>query len=137
MNDAEKPVTTEDDFQRNLDDNPENWTLRTVFADWLQDHGDTRAEGYRAIARQKRLPLRMESHGRDAWWWYRGNSPFHNNIPDDWFALLPAGPGSELFWPLLTRKENVRSRRQCEDELARAFAELSETRRQQLLTPPE
>jgi uncharacterized protein (TIGR02996 family) len=38
-------VTTEDDFQSALDKDPEDWQTRLVFADWLQEHNDLRAEG--------------------------------------------------------------------------------------------
>ena len=33
-------MTTEDDFQRALDANPDDWQTRLVFADWLEDRGD-------------------------------------------------------------------------------------------------
>lgn len=42
-------MTSEDDFQATLDANPEDWQTRLVFADWLQEQGDPRAEGYRAL----------------------------------------------------------------------------------------
>jgi|GEM_PF-4915962 len=96
-------VTTEDDFHRLIDKKPDDWHTRLVFADWLEDRGDPRSGGYRAIALQKRRPLQGRHRDTDTWWWHRSNSAkvedFHNHIPQDWFALLPAGDGSESFWP--------------------------------------
>ena len=37
-------MTTEDDFQQALDANPDDHHTRLVFADWLQERGDPRAE---------------------------------------------------------------------------------------------
>ena len=37
-------MTKEDDFQKALDAHPEDWQTRLVFADWLQERGDPRAE---------------------------------------------------------------------------------------------
>jgi uncharacterized protein (TIGR02996 family) len=129
-------VTTEDDFHRNLDEHPDDWDTRLVFADWLQERDDPRASGYRAIVAQRRLPLHMKGHNGDAWWWHRNSSMFHNHIPDDWFRLLPPEPGNDLFWPLHTSAPTShRSRRECEDALAWAFAKLPEDRQKQLLRP--
>jgi uncharacterized protein (TIGR02996 family) len=50
-------LTTEDDFQNALDANPEDHQTRLVFADWLQERVDPRAEGYRALGR-----LRVQPH---------------------------------------------------------------------------
>jgi uncharacterized protein (TIGR02996 family) len=131
-------VTTEDDFQRALDASLGDWDTRLVFADWLDERGDPRADGYRAIARQKRRPLENQRDGAVVWWWwYRSGGTFYNHVPDDWFALLPPGPGSTLFWPSLAKAENLRSRRECEDALALAFRRLPEDRRNQLLLPTE
>src|SRR5204863_136709 len=49
-------VTTEDDFQNALDADPADWQTRLVFADWLQERGDVRAEGYRALGRTRFYP---------------------------------------------------------------------------------
>jgi uncharacterized protein (TIGR02996 family) len=138
-------VTTEEDFQRKLDENPEDWDTRLVFADWLEDRDDPRASGYRAIARLKRRPLKGrrrfefkdKSQSEEAWWWHHGNSLCYNYVPADWFALLPPGLGNKVFWPLLSGPERVRNRRECEDALAQAFAQLPEDRQNQLLQPPE
>ena len=132
-------MTTEDDFQRVLDAQPDDWQTRLVFADWLQERGDPRATGYRAIAVQERCPFKRRHLDRDACWWCSSTAAAHddarNAIPHDWFALLPRGEGSNLFWPLHTPTGGIRSRRECEDALALAFSRLPTDRQGALLDP--
>lgn len=132
-------MTTEDDFQRAIDSDPQDWHTRLVFADWLDDHGDPRADGYRAIATQQRYPLEGK-HGalnQPTWWWHCGvldnPSPTHNDVPPDWYALLPAQDGNNNFWPLHTATGGMRTRRECENALALVFAQLPAARRDELL----
>ena len=135
-------MTTEDDFQLALDANPRDWHTRLVFADWLQDRGDARAAGFRAIALNKRYPLsaRAAGLGTDGFWWHRGelSAPgYHNNIPDDWFALLPPAAGNGSYWPLYAHDEkSLLPRGECESALALAFAELPPERQAELLSAP-
>jgi uncharacterized protein (TIGR02996 family) len=135
-------VTTEDDFQLALDANPRDWHTRLVFADWLQDRSDPRAAGFRAIALNKRYPLsaRAAGLGTDGHWWHRGalgEGATHNNVPDDWFALLPPGAGNGTFWPVYRHDEdNLLPRRDCESALALAFADLPPERQAELLSAP-
>src|SRR5262245_22994715 len=66
-------MTTEDDFQNALDANPNEHHTRLVFADWLQERGDPRAEGYRALGRLRRVPTSKfrQPHSRKPWFlWY-------------------------------------------------------------------
>lgn len=35
------------DFESQLDDNPADWTLRSIYADWLEEREDPRAESMR------------------------------------------------------------------------------------------
>lgn len=132
-------MTTEDDFNRALDAQPDDWHTRLVFADWLQDRGDPRAAGYRAIAIQERRPLMRQHLEREACWWACEsaiNPPHtHNVLPSDWFALLPSDEGSKMFWPHQTQTGGVRSRRECEDALALAFVQLPPERQAELLSP--
>jgi uncharacterized protein (TIGR02996 family) len=130
-------VTTEDDFQRALDARPNDWQTRLVFADWLQERGDTRAPGYRAIAVQRLRPLNGRNRNLDAWWWCsQAGNTCHNIVPQDWFVLLSAGPGSKLFWPVFTATGGNKSRGECEDALALAFVRLPPDRQNELITPP-
>ena len=41
-------MTSENDFQVALNANPDDHNTRLVFADWLQNRNDPRAEAYRA-----------------------------------------------------------------------------------------
>ena len=147
-------MTTEDDFQKAIDKSPEDWQTRLVFADWLQDRGDPRAAGYRAIAIQQRRPLQgHKSHkdpkdksgkvkNLDTWWWHcPGNDSqvytMYNHLPRDWYDLLPEGEGNKSFWPVHSDTKGLMSRRGCEDALALAFSKLPAARQAELLTPPE
>ena len=51
-----------DAFQKQLDDEPENWALKLVFADWLEERNDWRAEGYRWLGFKGRFAV---------WNWWR------------------------------------------------------------------
>jgi uncharacterized protein (TIGR02996 family) len=134
-------VTTEDDFHRILDDSPADWHTRLVFADWLDERGDPRGAGYRAIARRRRRPLQGRHLDTDTWWWHSSSEDrvedFHNHIPTDWFAHLPRDDGNEHFWPVFRSGGGIKSRRECEDALARAFAKLPAGRQTELLAPPK
>ncbi len=133
-------MTTEDDFHAALDAHPDDGHTRLVFADWLEEQSDPRAAGYRAIAVRGLYPHQARHGGKDAWWWHRASRAAggvrHNVVPADWFALLPAGEGLPQFWPVLNDRGRVRTRRECEDELARAFAGLPAARRAELLSEP-
>jgi uncharacterized protein (TIGR02996 family) len=76
-------MTTEDDFRRALDANPEDWQTLAVFSDWLRDRGDPRADGYAALARRRKRPgvERLTNQMRDGW-------------TGDWFAWARAGSAS-------------------------------------------
>ena len=56
-------MTTEDDFRRAIDANPEDWQNLLVFSDWLRERNDARADGYAALAALRKYP-RPETHGR-------------------------------------------------------------------------
>lgn len=130
-------MTTEDDFQRELDANPDNWHMRGLLAEWLSDCNDPRAEGYMAMARLKRRPLQGRNRERDTWWWHNSGADFHNNIPADWFRLLPKPFRNDTFWPMFTTDDSsVKTRRECEDALALAFRQLPPPRQAELLKPP-
>lgn len=120
-------MTTEDDFQRALDANIEDWQTRLVFADWLEERGDPRAEGYRALG-ALRLYADLGYHRRFVYQssgeWTAGGSPDRSVLPRDWYA--PLMPSREL------ELENDEARRSAEDKAALAFARLSPQRRAEL-----
>lgn len=76
-------MTTEEDFDTALDRNPEDWQTRLVYADWLQERGDPRAEGYRALGTLRRFPSGWE------WWTWLGNQRLphrtHESIGRPWW----------------------------------------------------
>lgn len=64
-------MTDETAFQAMLDDDPTNSGCRLVLADWLEDHGDWRAAGYRWMGENKKWPLQTKRSwiGADPPWW--------------------------------------------------------------------
>jgi uncharacterized protein (TIGR02996 family) len=146
-------VTTEDDFQQKLDADPQDWQTRLVFADWLQERGDSRAEGYRALGRMRRVPTWAFRQPSSRAPWYLWLSDKHSEarasvfkqhaqvlraaaLPADWcrrmYLGLPkearSGWRFELGW-----FGYGTSRREVEDAAARAFAKLPPQRRAKLL----
>lgn len=126
-------MTTEDDFQEALDENPEDWQTRLVFADWLQDHNDPRAEGYRALGELQMYPIRVYSDV-DEWTWFepgRYTPPDRTVDPDElpsaWFAALPDRRMLKSGVPVsdpdayFQRWADFPSRRAAEDAAALAY----------------
>lgn len=133
-------MTREDDFHIALDNDPDDWQTRMVFADWLQDRGDARADGYRALA-LRHLPDRTSDHARVLmWhWWRRGDDgssyPSERvSLPADWYDRFPAG--KYLSTVTSPERRDFPTRREAEDEAARAFAQLPPERRAELLALP-
>jgi uncharacterized protein (TIGR02996 family) len=124
-------MNREDDFQTALNDRVDDWQTRLVFADWLQERGDPRAEGYRALGMLRLYPdteysLRFVYQSTGAWT-PTGNVD-RSVLPPDWYEpLQPEGA--------LALEENE-SRWSAEDKVALAFALLTDQRRSELLAPP-
>jgi uncharacterized protein (TIGR02996 family) len=121
-------MTTEDDFQAALDANPTDWQTRLVFADWLDEQGDPRGPGYRALGMMRNVPDHFPDSG-PAWTWWKGALGLcrRDYLSADWWELLAGGEkDSEMTREYLTR-------RAAEDAAARAFAKLSPARRSRLL----
>ena len=127
-------MTTQDDFLRALDEHPDDWQTLLVFADWLQEREDPRAEGYRAMGLLQLVPAcwaPYESRTFSLWGWMPpgcgGSQPA---LPPDWYSLLPpheskAGLPAERRTP-----------REAYDDALLAFAWLPVERRAELLAPP-
>lgn len=73
-------MTTEDDFQAAT--HPDDWQTRLVFADWLEECGDPRAVGYRALGFRRLHPLFTR-------WWDAERRP---DLPAIRLAARPRTP---------------------------------------------
>src|SRR3954452_8555626 len=93
-------MTTEDDFQAALDTHPDDWQTRLVFADWLQERGDPRADGYRALGLLRRCPHHYTGDSPPSWGFDRaGVFPQDDEeitLPPDWFEAIDRIEGS--YW---------------------------------------
>jgi uncharacterized protein (TIGR02996 family) len=129
-------VTTEDDFQAALDAHPKDWQTRLVYADWLQERDDPRAEAYRVLGQLRRAPARCPPHDRrtyDLWVWHaRGRTDVaaEQVLPDDWYALIARDERAPAY------AAERRTRREAEEDAVAAFANLSPERRAALLAGP-
>lgn len=126
-------MTTEDDFQAKLDSNPDDWQTRLVLADFLEDRGDPRAEGYRALGRLKKFPYKQNIAFSD--WTFHGSSCEccrENILPADWYRALS---GQQSLWHAWPEIRDRKPRREVEDAAAMAFAKLPAGRRARLLKP--
>lgn len=131
-----KADAEEEAFQLKLDEHPDDHSTRLVFADWLQDRGDRRAEGYRALARCgfvlsdrysgppiRYIPKQASRVFRND----RSGTGRDYTFPADWYEQLPGARADESGCVLFP------DRRAAEDAAALAFAELPPERRGQLL----
>ena len=141
-------MTTEDDFHAMLAAHPNDHATRLILADFLDDRGDPRGPGYRALALLRRVPVRRDTPGRflnpgyctgDAAGVVYGDEALVEAalaiLPDDWLALTKArlngaDPLDEELWACADTP------RAAEDAAARAFAELAADRRLALLAVP-
>ena len=141
-------MTTEDDFQHALDANPDDNHTRMVFADWLDDHGDHRAEGYRLFLSRPDIAPFKDPGCASAWTWFNGEhfarerfaeEAIRSFIPGDLFARLEGGQQLKEDEPNDDYDGNAwrdyPSRRAAEDAAARAFARLPAARRAELRSP--
>jgi uncharacterized protein (TIGR02996 family) len=135
-------MNDESAFQAWLDAHPDDFNCRLVFADWLQERGDERAEGYRALGLLMLSPRKSDRAvwywyarwPRTVWYWYarwprtnivhRKTPGDVNHLPGDWWDAM------------LSKQAGFGSRRAAEDATALAFAKLPPERRAALLAAP-
>lgn len=133
-------VVTEDDFQKKLDEHPDDWQTRLVFADWLDERSDPRAEGFRALAacryvlcdRYAGVPLRYIPRRPSRIFCAAGNNVSGRDytLPPDWYEKIGEKKrGHKPSDACITFK----TRRAAEDAAALAFAALPAKRRAELL----
>jgi uncharacterized protein (TIGR02996 family) len=123
-------MTSEEDFQAALDAHPEDWQTRLVFADWLDERGDPRGPGYRALGAMRNAPDRFSDDSGCSWTWWMGSPGLSRReyLSPDWWELLSGGDeDSDVTREYLTR-------RAADDAAARAFAKLPPRRRARLLS---
>jgi uncharacterized protein (TIGR02996 family) len=133
-------VTTEDDFQRALDADPDDHHTRLVFADWLDERDDPRAEGYRALGATRRDCTygNMYLGNREAcpFWQYLHGAELSTSegcLPKDWYDLVEFN-GKYAHCCPSWQFNYTANRRELEDAAALAFCKLSAARRRELLT---
>jgi uncharacterized protein (TIGR02996 family) len=131
-------MTTEDDFQQALDADPGDHHARLVSADWLQDRGDPRAEGYRALGLRRLQPSpSVFTQPHQCWGFSNPENSYTNQrgrracvLPRDWWEVMDSGEASREHNPSWNWHP---SRRAAEDVAALAFANLPTERRAELL----
>jgi uncharacterized protein (TIGR02996 family) len=134
-------VTDEEDFQRHLDERPGDHLARQVFADWLQDRGDPRAEGYRALGVMRRdctqegAFLAIDTYrGTCPYWGHYGHQILQvHHLPGDWFSLLEVAGRSDCNAPSWSQRFDA-TRRELDDAAAIAFSRLPPERRAEILS---
>lgn len=126
-------MSDEEHFQAMLDLHPDDHGTRLVFADWLRERGDPRAEGYHYLGANRRCPYLGRTYGdyavpdTDAF----TNECDHSELPKDLWRLVRKVVGGirmarEYDWYPFT------NRRHADDTVALAFAKLPEARRTEL-----
>lgn len=128
-------MTEEQDFIDGLDADPDNHLLRAIYADWLGDRGDPRAEGYRALAVNRRYP--EDNDGPCPFWAIASNTPpdASRALPDDWYNALEFPGKSVICCPAWSRN-TAATRQELEDAAALSFGKLPPERQRELLTVP-
>ena len=119
-------MTTEDDFQAKLDADPTDWQTRLVFSDWLQEIGDPRADGYRALGLLRRSPRHYPSY-RHWTYWLKGSGWAGSELCATWWAALAGA-----IWKT-AKDRSYETRRGADDAAALAFSELKPSFRRRLL----
>lgn len=124
-------------FWRHLEHDPTDFTCRLVFSDWLEEQGDARAEGMRALAVGRHEPkyfsafyYGVSSNPYLSYWTSIGDKILLCLLPIDWWTLIDSLSCSLveewwLYWG---------TRREAESAAALAFAKLPAERRAELLS---
>lgn len=107
MNTVTTPIVmteTEAAFQRALDENPADSFTREVLADYLDDIGDPRAAGYRALGKLGVWP-KDDGHDYHGRWWFLSPGKRQNPhcVTEAWNKAICKLPGH--MWEAPTRRE--------------------------------
>lgn len=136
-------MTDEDAFHVHLDAHSDDHTARMVFADYLDEQGDPRGPGYRALGMLGVRPWDQNLGGNysDAPAYTSQNNRQVANgdpqyvphaLPEDWFKQITGM--SYGYGPAWTVHA---SRKDAEDTAAHAFSQLPPERQVELLNPPQ
>jgi uncharacterized protein (TIGR02996 family) len=82
-------MTGEQFFRSALDVRPEDMALRLLFAEWLEERGDYRAQGFRWMSRLGKWPFWLPSSRRWSWTHPANTFPYHNHLSRELYDLLP------------------------------------------------
>lgn len=137
---GEQHLDEEKAFQDHLDKYPDDHNHRMVFADWLQERGDPRAEGYRAMGQLRKNAVQSRYSPTTTWLWgNKSNSSYayepSGALPDVW--LKRVGNNHPTYGNDVNNTKNWRyhtSRRNAEDAAALAFAKIPRYIKTKLLT---
>lgn len=138
-------MTTEDDFQRAIDATPNDRMLRLVFADWLQERGDPRSDGYRALGTLTVWPMAFAVGAAQGFLWFASASEYpraSNALPEPWFLAASGQVTAEYpndMWPRHSQENHCRyrSRRRLENAVAVAWLAVAEADRKKILADAE
>jgi uncharacterized protein (TIGR02996 family) len=136
----------EDAFQSRLDEHPDDHTTRLVFADWLEERGDPRAAGYRALGLLGRWPFEYQKRN---FCYHQGEGittrgtrttpiPMCHALPQDWLDIAENQDTEStahiyVFVGRYVGRVAHRDRRYVDDEVALAFSKLSRHRQRKIL----
>lgn len=140
-------MSDEDAFQAKIDENPEDGLPRLVFADWLEERGDPRAEGYRAMVAIGWVPYFLsdpnEDGLRDEWSCGNYPSPADRNgdkstLPQSWWAEVQAmhvesAPYQIMYTYGRDQFASWASRAEMENIVATAFVDLPPPEKSKIL----
>ncbi len=106
-----------DAFEAALDETPDDWNLRLIYADWLDEHGDqSLARAQRWMAEHERMPL----IGPDALLRMLGVRQPANTLGRCWewwvYGEGVSGVGRDLFRRIPTPYSTVRGQGYCSTE---------------------
>lgn len=131
-------VTTEEDFRAMIDAHPGDHYTLLVFADWLQDRGDPRAEAWRALGVQRVAVCHCdtEPHEQFNFGDYARDNEDRSELPYDWFTECAriVGP-DELNEFLSGAWFGKPTAREAYDVVIAAFLQLPPERRAELCEP--
>lgn len=119
-------MDTEEAFWNHLEANPSDSVARMVFADWLQEQGDQRAEGMRVLGKLEIQPGTWGIKGAyfrsGYWYWVDVNRPAKHRLSRLWWSKFYKQAGGLDVETHFTRSE-------CESLAALAWLDLTQEER--------